>query len=583
MLENIHKSLSQAISNIEEIQEAGISGENLLNLLERPKNSSFGDIALPCFIIAKKLKIPPPKAAALLADKLLLPNSISKVQVTGPFLNFSYKRSELFAFLLDQILFKEDEIANLSNNSNQTILLEYSSPNIAKPYHVGHLRTTLIGNSLDKVYKKLGYNVISIDHLGDWGTQFGFVWAGCKLWGKPKEPKVASLVELYRKATALRKKQEEDEDNLSEEERNYPLVNDIARNYFLDLEKGLDYAKDFWSWCREISLDYLKKTDARIGVSFDHYIGESFYSEKLKDVENSLQEKSLLTNSQGALGVDLGEELGFARITTEDGRSLYLSRDIATILWRKKEFDFDKTVYVVGAPQKLHFQQLFSIAEKLDPKFKNSLEHVDFGHVKGMSTRAGGFIELNEFIDEAKERALNAYKEQVSAKKESLEPEKIAEAVGKSAIIFSTLSKTRTKDVEFSWDKALAFQGDSGPYLLYALARINSIEQKAKEKGIIKEPNFKSEYLSEESAWQLLLYLKDQPAALLKTKEENDPFYLASYCLELAKAFSKAYNELKITGEEKEIAQARLNLFLACKKILKESLELLGLETLERM
>ncbi len=572
MFSSVNSQIAKALAG-----ENGLAVSDVLPLLEQPKNKKFGDIAFPCFILAKALKKSPADCASEIAENMTLPAAVDKVTAVGPFLNFAYKRADIFQHFIGR--FSEGVI--VEESAKERVVLEYSSPNIAKPYHVGHLRTTLIGNSLDRVYRSLGYDVTSVDHLGDWGTQFGFVWVGCELWGKPTDPTVKALVELYRKATSLREKQEKTPEELSAEEKEYPDVNEKARAFFVDLEGGEKYAEEFWSWCREISLSYLKKTDARLGVQFDHYIGESFYADKLEDVKQDIEKAGVLENSKGAFGVDLGEELGFARISTEDGRSLYLTRDLATAKYRAEEFKFDKAVYVVGAPQALHFNQLIAILKKLDADYADRIIHASFGHVRGMKTRGGGsFIELNEFIDEASERALKAYREQVGKRPEGLDENVVAEAVGKAAIIFSTLSKTRVKDVEFSWEHALAFQGDTGPYLLYALARINGIKQKAEN---LQEETFDASLLVEESAWQLLMQLADLQKTLERVVEENDPFYLAQYSLDLAKLFSKAYGELKVTGEEPNRAKARLVLFDATGTVLENCLDMLGMQTLSRM
>jgi len=576
MFEQVNQTIAEALASHTDLPLSEIGP-----LLEQPKNKEFGDIAFPCFILAKALKKSPKDCASDLSSKLELPEGVEEVTPVGPFLNFRYSRSPIFKHAITKVL--DGRIVD--NVGKERVVLEYSSPNIAKPYHVGHLRTTLIGNSLDRVYRSLGYSVVTVDHLGDWGTQFGFVWVGCELWGKPENPTVKALVDLYRKATSLREKQEEKPEELTEEEKTFPPVNEKARAFFLDLEAGKEYAHEFWSWCREISLDYLKKTDARLGVKFDHYIGESFYADKLDDVKQDIEKAGILKNSEGALGVDLGEELGFARISTEDGRSLYLTRDLATAKYRAQEFKFDKAVYVVGAPQALHFKQLIGILKKLKVPYADNITHASFGHVRGMKTRGGGsFIELNEFIDEASERALTAYREQVGKRPEGLDENKVAEAVGKAAIIFSTLSKTRVKDVEFSWEHALAFQGDTGPYLLYALARINGIKEKAGELSRnLKSEKLDTSLLTEDSAWQVLLQIADFQKTLERVVEENDPFYLAQYSLDLAKLFSKAYGELKVSGEEKDLAEARLALFNTTGQVLETCLQMLGMQTLERM
>jgi arginyl-tRNA synthetase len=572
--QQLKSALAKAIS-----QSTALAEAEILKVLEQPKNPEHGDLAFPCFMLAKATKSSPADAANKLANEISLPKGISKVSQLGPFLNFCFDRNILISSALSIIS------TEASKNKEKTIIVEYSSPNIAKPFHVGHLRATLIGNCLDRVYRRLGYNTISVNHLGDWGTQFGFVWAGCELWGKPKNNSVIELLDIYRRATDLKVEQETDKNSKdSSTSKNAQDINSMARQFFVDLEDNKPYATEFWKWCREISLDYLKKTYSRLGVKFDHYTGESFYSDLLVDVKNEIEAAGLLKESQGALGVELSPELGFARIYTPDGRSLYLTRDIATALYRAKTFAFDKAVYVVGAPQSLHFQQLKALLHLLKKPFAERIVHASFGHVLGMKTRGGGeFIELNSFLDEAYDRALNAYNTQVSKRPEGLDETVVARAVALAAIVFSNLSRNRIKDVHFSWDSALEFQGDSGPYVLYAYARINGIKEKALAAGVTFSDKINSALLVEESAYQLANVIFEFDQILNLTVEESEPAVLASYALNLSKAVAKAYLDLKVVGIDTEIASARMALFERASSTLREVIELLGMTALERM
>lgn len=555
----------------------------LFALIEQPKNREHGDLSFPCFTLAKKLRTAPPQCAAKLCSELKLPTEFESAKAIGPFLNVKIARGNYTQTVVRELLEHETLPLHIQPGSAKKIVIDYSSPNIAKPFHVGHLRATLIGNALDRIYRRLGHTVTSVNHLGDWGTQFGFVYAGCQLWGKPEHPSVRELVQLYRRATGLKEQQEQN--TVPEVDAALPNVNDIARQYFLDLEAGKPEAVAFWQWNLDISLAYLKETYKRLGIAFDHYMGESFYSDKLDDVRRELETAGLLVESQGAWGVDLGEKLGFARILAPDGRSLYLTRDIATAKYRAETFHFDRALYVVGAPQTLHFQQLKGILEGLKRDYAAGIEHVAFGHVLGMKTRGEGeVIELNDFLDEAYERALTAYREQVTKRPEGLDETAVAEAVALAAIVFSTLSRGRLKDVHFSWDNALAFQGDSGPYLLYAAARIHGIRERAAEQGIHSTPNVRGELLAEESAFQLASILDDLPTVLERTIAENEPSHLAAFGLDVAHEFSRAYNDLKVIGEpDSERARARMSLFDATRKVLLTVIELLGIRAIERM
>ncbi len=576
LINSIYLSLAEAISS-----STGLKAAEITTLFEKPKNPSHGDISLPCFSLAKNLKSSPQASPQELAQKIkdssVLPDEIISISQIGPFLNFKLNYNLLAKSILNDA---NNSLAYRANTLSETLIVEYSSPNIAKPFHVGHLRATLIGNSLDRMYRYAGFKTESINHLGDWGTQFGFVWAGCQLWGTPKEYTVKNLVALYKKATSLKEEQEKTPpENPSEE------VQSIARNYFLNLEKGEKEAVTFWKKCVDVSLDYLKATYTRLGVSFDHYLGESFYSDKLEAFENELREKNLLEDSEGAKGVQLGDQLGFARISTPDGRSLYLTRDLAAAEYRYNRFRFSKSIYVVGSPQSLHFKQMKEILSRMRKPYADSILHVAFGHVLGMKTRGeGSAIELNDFLDEAFERAMTAYHSQVSKRPEGLNENEVAEKVARSAIIFSTLNRTNIKDVQFNWDDALSFQGDSGPYLLYAYARINSIVEKAEVHGISPSGSSLSEKtLETPEAKNLLKCIMEFEPALDTALESNEPMHMCSYALDLSKQISKAYLVLKVIGEEKEIAESNLQLFIAAKNQLGKTFKLLGFEPLEKM
>ncbi len=560
-------------------KHTNLSLEVITRAIERPKKREHGDLAFPCFALAKVWQISPNECAKKLGTELVLPANFDRATAVGPFLNFSFERKH-FA----QGIFADIPAAKICSPRSETIIVEYSSPNIAKPFHVGHLRATLIGNSLDRVYRACGYNVVSINHLGDWGTQFGFVWAGCKLWGTPENATVTDLVELYRRATSLKEEQEKEIKQPNPPNRELTTVNELARKYFLDLEAGAEYAVDFWKWCVDISMRYFRRTYERIDANFDHYTGESFYSDKLEGVKLQLEKSGILQTSQGALGVDLGEELGFARVLTPDGRSLYLTRDIAAAEYRFQTFKFSRALYVVGAPQSLHFRQLKGVLRALGHNYAENIIHVEFGHVLGMRTRGEGeFIELNEFFDEAYERSLHAYREQVMKRPEGLDEHSVATAVARAAIIFSTLNRTRSKDVHFDWNHALAFQGDSGPYLLYAYARINGIKEKANAAGISLQKSIDPAQLTDDHAYHLLALVGDYDEVIERTISDNEPNHLASYALELARGVSQSYMELKVVGAEKTLGEARLALFEAVRITLGKSLRLLGIEPVERM
>jgi arginyl-tRNA synthetase len=549
-------------------------------LITATKSLEHGDFALPCFTLAKTWGVKPNEAAEKLRSLLSLPKEFEKCEVVGPYLNFFLKRSLFAASTISKTL-KEGETVGLKPANNRKILVEYSSPNIVKIFHVGHLRTTLIGLSLERIFKHCGYDVSTINHLGDWGTQFGFVWAGCELWGKPDPVTVDGLVDLYVRASALRKDQAAK--TVAPEDASKPDVNEMARDYFKRLEANDAEARAFWQWCLDLSLNYFKDIYKRLGIQFDYYTGESFYSGMLEKVEQTIRDSGILEKSEGSLGVDLGKELGFARIFTEDGRSLYLTRDIATAFYRHQTFKPEKSLYVVASAQSLHFKQLIGILEKMKHPAAKELVHVPFGNVPGMSSRSGGAISLSGYLNEAVERALKAYHQEVQKRPEGVDEKEITEKVAIGATYFYFLSHSNTKDFHFRWEEALNFQGDSGPYLQYALGRLNSIEAKAKENGITVPAKINGELLKEDLAHEISVLLSRFDDVVAEVTRTYEPSILAGYLLELARSVARAYNSLRVVGEDKALAEARLALLIAARNTLKQGLILIGVPPVERM
>lgn len=573
---------------VKEIARITASEESLISKnLTATKDSKLGDLALPCFIFAKALKLSPPEIAKKLAAELKLPADISKVEAVGPYLNFFLNRSTAAKNILSEIFSKKEDFGKKSEFADKTILVEYSSPNIAKPFHIGHLRTTIIGFALYNCFRQLGYKTVSINHLGDWGTQFGFVYAGCKFWGKPKQDSVEALVELYVDANLLRKNQEAG--TVPEEHKSLPDANQTARDYFIRLENGDREATDFWKWCIDISLEYLKKLYARIGISFDSYLGESFYIPMFPKYAEDLKSRKIMTESRGAWGVDLGEKLGFARLLTEDGRSLYLTRDLITADYREQTYHPDKILLIVGAPQILHFKQLLGILEKINHPVAKKITHIPYGHVPGISTRkmksdSDEDLSLSGLLDDAEERALQAYQTAVTKKPSEVDEAEVAKAVGLGAIFYNYLSRTNIKDFHFNWEEALNFQGDTGPYLQYALARLFSISEKAEQAGLKPNLEFSEDRLNDAEIYSLVNHLGKFPAILEKTSTDYEPNNIAQYSCDLAKMLSKNYKSMRVIGEaDADTAQARLAVFEASKTVLSLCLKLLGIPALRKM
>ncbi len=566
------------------VSATSLTNEQVAKTLVQPKEFAHGDFSFPCFILAKEWKVAPPECAKKLQGLLALPEEIEKSEVVGPYLNFFLKRDNFAKKVICDILQAKTD-AGKGGENKETVLIEYSSPNIAKPFHIGHLRTTLIGHSLDRIYRYLGYNVISMNHLGDWGTQFGFVWAGCELWGRPENPTIFELVDIYIRASALRKAQ--DEQKVPEEDADKPNVNEMARGYFRRLEADEPEAIQFWQMCLDVTLDYLKRLYQRLGVNFDYYRGESYYRAHLKEVEQTLRNSGILQDSRGALGVDLGKPLGFVRIFAEDGRSLYITRDIAAADDRYNNFHPDQILIVVAAPQEFYFKQFFSVMKKLNHPVAPALKHISYGNIPNISTRNGAGkdskIWLHALLEEAHQRALDAYRNQVEKRPEGIDEEVVAESVGIGAICFNYLSRSNIKEFNFTWEEALNFQGDTGPYVQYALARLNSIENKAAQEGLVASENFDASLLTEKEAHIMVSLLSKFHDTIQLAANEHEPYHLALYVLELARTFSSAYKALRVVGQPKEIAQARLALFVATKYVLHRGLTLIGVPPVERM
>lgn len=559
---------------------SGLDSAVIEKTLTKSTQIEHGDFAFPCFPLAKTWKISPPECAQKLAAAITLPLGVQKAEPAGPYLNFFLNRAPVVQNVVTSALSKQWPVAKGAQRP-ETVIVEFASPNIAKQYHVGHLRNILIGNALDRIYRHLGFKVVSINHLGDWGTQFGFIWVACQIWGKPQNATVSDLTALYIRASNLKKAQEENA--VAPEDKDKPDANQMAREYFLKLEGGDKEAFEFWKWIYDVSLAYLKPLDERLGVKFDHYLGESFYRDKLDAVETSIRESGILEDSRGAKGVDLGKKLGFARIFAEDGRSLYITRDLAAADWRFKNFSPSKIIYVVAAPQTLHFQHMIGIFDRMKHPVAGLIKHVAYGQVPGISTRAGTAVTLESLLDEANERALETYRSEVERKPAGLDENEVAKKVGLGAVVFEFLSRSNTKDFNFTWEHALSFSGDSGPYLQYAVARLNSIEEKARSEGLNVSTTFDAESIVDADAYSLVTLLGRFEDVLNRSAAEYEPYYISLYALEVAKTFAGVYRSLRVVGAEKNAAEARLALFMATREVLKTCMNLIGIPAVDRM
>ena len=562
----IAKAIAQVI-NIDQIE--------IKKSIEKPKTAENGDYAFPCFRLAKTLRKAPQAIATEIKENIKLnENEITKVEVVGGYLNF-FVNKELLAKEVLQEMSNEEEYGKSIIGKGKNIVIDYSAPNIAKPFHIGHLRSTVIGASLYKIYKYLGYNVTGINHLGDYGTQFGKLIEGYRLWGEEyniEENPIDELTKIYIRINQLCK---EDEKVLEE-----------CRNNFKKLEDGDSYCVEIWQKFRELSLKEFQKVYDLLGSSFDSWKGEAFYSDKMGEVIELLEKSGKLIESEGARIVDL-EDKGINTpciIEKSNGSSTYATRDLAAIMYRARTYDFDKALYVTSYEQILHFKQVFEVAKLLglDEKYTNGLEHVAFGMVLlstgKMSTREGTSVKLSELLDEAISRA----KTIIEQKNPELEnKDEVAKKVGVGAVIFNDLAQSRIKDEIFDWDTILNFQGETGPYIQYTYVRTKSFIEKAGGVPAIKEIDTK--LLQDEYSIRLIKLIYELEDILIQVTDKNEPSILSRYLIDIAKAYSNFYNENKIINEDKNLQNARVYLTHSVGKILRIGAGLLGIEMPDRM
>ena len=563
--ELIAKNLSEA---------TGTNKEDLINYIEIPKDIKNGDYSFPCFRLAKELKKSPQIIANEIKEKIKIDEeTIQKLDIVGGYLNFYVNHKTLTKEVLEQL--SKEEFSKSDFGKGKNIVIDYSAPNIAKPFHIGHLRSTVIGAALYNIYKELGFNTIGINHLGDYGTQFGKLIEGYKLWGNEyniEEDPINGLTKIYIRINELCKKDEK--------------VLEKCRDNFKLLEEKDEYCTKLWEKFRDLSLKEFKKVYDLLGSKFDSWNGEAFYSDKMQEVVQILEKSGKLKESQGAKIIDL-EDKGIDTpciIIKSNGSTTYATRDLAAILYRARTYDFDKAIYVTSYEQTLHFKQVFEVAKLLgiDEKYIKGLEHVSFGMVLlptgKMSTREGNVIKLEDLLNEAIQRA----KVIIEQKNPELEnKDEIAQKVGIGAVIFNDLANSRIKDEIFDWDQILNFQGETGPYVQYTYVRTKSVLEKA---GYIPDrTEINIEYLLDEYSQNILKLIYNFEDVLKQVTFKEEPSILSRYLLELAKAYSNFYNENKILVENKEIQDARIYLTFIVGKVLKKGAELLGMTMPEKM
>lgn len=554
------------------IKIEGVGEDEIYSLLAYPKDMTMGDYCLPCFKFAGKLRKSPIAIADELRDSINLSDNtfLSKVESVAGYLNFTLNKVDYAERTIGKILSLGSDYGKSDVGRGKTVCIDYSSVNIAKPFHIGHLSTTVIGAALYRIYKALGYEVVGINHLGDWGTQFGKLISAFKRWGDREDIEkrgVKALYEIYVK--------------FHQEEKENPSLSDEGRAWFKKIEDGDKEAVELFGFFRDVTLREVEKLYERLGVKFDSYCGESFYNDKMAPVLQSLEEKGLLEESEGARVVNL-DKYGMppCLLVKADGATLYATRDMAAAFYRKKTYDFYKCLYVVAYQQNLHFKQWFKVVELMGEKWYEDLVHVAFGMVSledgAMSTRAGRVVFLEDVLDRAVKKAGEIIEEKNPNLKDK---QKISEQVGVGAVVFSALCNGRIKDIVFNFDKVLNFDGETAPYLQYTCARCNSVIEKAGEGEVA--PNY--EGVCSQVGSELINMLSRYEQVVLDSADKYEPSFITRYLLGVATLFNKFYFEHKIIVEDKAIQSARLSLTKATRTVLKNGLELLGIDTPERM
>ena len=574
-------------SNLHEC--TGLDKEQILGLIEIPPKLEMGDYAFPCFVLAKTLhKAPPMIANELMASEELVKGFDGAVTVdaAGPYINFKIDRGVLARNVLTEIYEAEDHYGDRNIGEGKNVIIEFSSPNIAKPFHVGHAFTTILGNSLSNIYSRLGYNVIRFNHLGDYGTQFGKLITAYRLWGDEsamQENPIDELTRIYVKF--------HDECKVSPEKEKE--LEDTARDNFRKLEEGEAEEVALWQRFRDLSLQVFEKTYNRMGIKFDNYNGESFYSPMIPSVVKMLEDKGLLEESEGAKVVKLDDEgLPPCLVVKSDGTTIYASRDLAAVLYRHEEYNFYKNIYVVGLPQQLHFRQVFAVLKKAGYDFADDCVHVGFGLLKfkdnrAFSTRAGNIIKLDEFLDKTTEKTAEIIRKNSELRGGDMTDEQIAEVsevVGLGAVTYTYLKSGREKDIYFDWDDMLDFEGDTAPYLIYTYARIKSILRKAHDADIINDDFNLASELTAEDEYAVIRSLADFKDAVVKAAESYEPFMISRQISLIARNFNRFYNNSRIiNADTQESREARLMLCKAVSYCLKSGLDMLGIGVVEKM
>lgn len=556
----------------------GLTEDEIKSMIEIPQDQSMGDYAFPCFRLAKTMRKAPNLIAAELAEKLQGEKIFSEVSPVNAYVNMFVSREEMMKSTVSEVLEEKENFGRSDIGGNKKVIVEFSSPNIAKPFHIGHIRSTVIGNSLSKIYDALGYDVFKINHLGDYGTQFGKMIYAYRRWGNREDVINSPIKTLLGYYTKFHVEVEE-----------HPELEDEARAIFTKLEQGSKEEVELWQWFREESLKEFQRVYDMLGIEFDSYNGESFYSDKMPRVEKELLDKGLLQESKGAQVVDLEEyKLGTALIKKSDGSSLYITRDIAAAVYRKENYDFYKNIYVVATQQNLHFQQLFKIIELMGYDWANQCVHVPFGMVRleegTMSTRHGRVVFLEDVLNGAIEKT----REIIEEKNPNIENlEEITSQVGIGAVVFNELSNNRIKDYTFKWDQILNFDGETGPYVQYTHARCASLLRKAGENIVAKAQDPKNVDFAllakSDSAYELTKLIYAFPGVVEQAGEKYEPSIITRHIIDIAQCFNKFYHDEHIIVDDEVEKTSKIALVIATKRVIATGIGLLGMKAPERM
>ena len=572
VMDEIKKKIGESIVDIlhHEVEEAEI-----VSKIEVPKDRAKGDFAYPCFHLAKVLKRSPVQIATELAEKVVLDSTFSKVEALNGFLNFYLNNMNAVQQILTHILTEKENFGSTQEGKGKTIVIDYSSPNIAKPFHLGHFRNTVLGSAIYKLYENLGYQVVGINHIGDWGRQFGLLIEGYQRFKDEydiEKDALHALSDIYTRINQLAKEDDS--------------IMDLARENFKQLEQGNEVYQKLWEYFREISLKEYDRIYEILGSKFDSYNGEAFYNDKMEEVIETLEKKGVLKDSQGAKVVEVGEDMPPCIVLKSNGSTIYATRDLAAILYRVRTYDFTKAIYITGTEQILHFKQVFEVAKYLvDKKYTDGLVHIAYGMIRlktgKMSTREGNVIYIDELLQEAIQKALHIIEEK-NALLENVQ--EVAKQVGVGALTFNYLKSNKLKDIIFDLDDTLRFDGETGPYIQYTYVRTKSILEKAGfDEQNFDIDKFAFDRLQQEQEIVLVKALDRFSSMLKKAAEEYEPSIVARYLIEIATLFSKFYAECPVIVEDTVLKEARCALVYATSLVIKKGLHILGIECPDKM